>query len=101
MEQGAIALGCFFSNMEQGGYSIGVRMALRIGYSAASVPLCIGYALLCHQEGGLYICLPSESNGPNLLDEPLKDFIVNPADLPSKWVKRLATLGKRVNHDSQ
>jgi hypothetical protein len=34
--------------------------------------------LLCHLEGGLYICLPSESNGPNLLDKPLKDFIVFP-----------------------
>jgi hypothetical protein len=33
---------------------------------------------LCHLEGGLYICLPSESNGPNLLDEPSKDFIVFP-----------------------
>ena len=31
--------------------------------------------------GGSYICLPSESNGPNLLDEPLKGFIVNPTDL--------------------
>ena len=31
---------------------IGVRMACRIEYSAASVPLCIGYASLCHQEGG-------------------------------------------------
>ena len=50
---------------------------------------------------GSYICLPSESNGHNLLDEPLKGFIVNPADLPWKWVKRLATLGERVNHDSQ
>jgi hypothetical protein len=50
---------------------------------------------------GLYIYLPSESSGPNLLDEPLKDFIVNPADLPWKWVKRLATSGKKVNHDSQ
>jgi hypothetical protein len=40
-------------------------------------------------------------SGPNLLDEPLKDFIVNPADLPWKWVKRLATSGERVNHDSQ
>ena len=49
---------------------------------------------------GLYICLPSESNGPNLLDEPLKGFIVNPNDLPWKWVKRLATSGERVNHDS-
>jgi hypothetical protein len=79
----------------------GVRTAWRIGYSAASVLMCIGCALLCHLEGGLYICLPSESNGPNLLDEPLKDFIVNPADLPWKWVKRLATSGERVNHDSQ
>jgi hypothetical protein len=26
---------------------------------------------------------------------------VNPADLPWKWVKRLATSGKKVNHDSQ
>ena len=50
---------------------------------------------------GSYICLPSESNGPNLLDEPLKCFIVNPTDLPQKWVKRLATSGERVNHDSQ
>ena len=31
--------------------------------------------------GGSYIYLPSESNGPNLLDEPLKGFIVNPAPL--------------------
>ena len=39
-------------------------------------------------------------SGPNLLDEPLKDFIVIPADLPRKGVKRLATLGERVNYDS-
>ena len=80
---------------------IGVRMACRIRYSAASVPLSIGCASLCHREGGLYICLPSESNGPNLLDEPLKGFIVNPADLPWLWVKRLITSGEKVNHDSQ
>jgi len=43
--------------------------------------LCIGYVLRA-MEGGLYICLPSESNGPNLLDEPLKGFIVNPAGFP-------------------
>jgi hypothetical protein len=63
-------------------FLFGVRIAWRIGYSAASVLMSIGCVLLCHLEGGLYICLPSESNGPNLLDEPLKDFIVNPADLP-------------------
>ena len=39
-------------------------------------------------------------SGPNLLDEPLKDFIVIPADLPRKRVKKLATSGERVNHDS-
>jgi hypothetical protein len=63
--------------------------------------MCTGCMLLCHLEGGLYIYLPSESNDPNLLDEPLKDFIVNPADLPWKWIKRFATSGERVNHDSQ
>ena len=35
-----------------------------------------------------------------MLDEPLKDFIVIPASLPWKGVKRLATSSKRVNHDS-
>ena len=44
---------------------------------------------------------PHMPSGPNLLDEPLKGFIVNRADLPWKWVKRLATSGERVNHDSQ
>ena len=39
-------------------------------------------------------------SGPNLLDEPLKDFIVIPANLPWKGVKRLTTSGERVNHDS-
>jgi hypothetical protein len=30
---------------------------------------------LCHLKRGSYIYLPSESNGPNLLDELLNDFI--------------------------
>ena len=60
---------------------VGVRVACQIGYSAASVPLSIGCASLYHHDGGLYIYLPSESNSPNLLDEPLKAFIVNPTDL--------------------
>ena len=34
--------------------------------------------------GGFYICLPSEFNGPNLLDKPLKGFIVNLACSPWK-----------------
>jgi len=51
-------------------------------------------------EGGLYIYAPGKPCGPNLLDELLKGFIVNSADLPRKGVKRLATSGERVNHDS-
>ena len=39
---------------------------------------------MCHRKGGLYIYLPSESNGPNLLDDPLKGFIVTPACSPWK-----------------
>ena len=35
-----------------------------------------------------------------MLDELLKCFIVIPADLPWKWVKRLITSGERINHDS-
>ena len=63
---------------------IGVRMAWWIGYSVTSVPMSIGCVSMCHREGGLYIYLPSESNGPNLLDEPLKGFIVTPACSPWK-----------------
>ena len=44
--------------------------------------------------------MPQKLAATNLLDEPLKDFIVNLADLPWKWVKRLGTSGKRVNHGS-
>ena len=40
-------------------------------------------------------------SGPNLLDKPLKGFIVNLADLPRVWVQRLATWGERINHNSQ
>ena len=51
--------------------------------------------------GFLYLLANWKPSGPNLLDKPLKGFIVNPADLPCKQVKRLATSGERVNHDSQ
>ena len=80
---------------------IGVKMACRIGYRTSYTLMCIAVMELCHSTEGSYICLTSESNGPNLLDEPLKGFIVNPADLPWKWVKRLAISRERVNHDSQ
>ena len=51
-------------------------------------------------KGGLYICAPGKPYGPNMLDELLKGFIVIPVDLPRKGVKRLATSGERLNHDS-
>ena len=49
---------------------------------------------------GLYICTFRKPCGPNLLDELLKGLVVILADLPRKGVKRLATSGRRVNHDS-
>ena len=51
------------------------------------------------KRGLLRLLTDWKPSGPNLLDELLKDFIVNPADLP--WVKRLAISGERVNHDSR
>ena len=51
-------------------------------------------------EGGLYIYAQRKPCGPNMLDELLKGFIVIPADLPRKGVKRLANSGERVNHNS-
>ena len=79
---------------------IGVRMACRIGYRIASTLMCIAMMELCHSTGGSYICLPSESNGPNLLDKPLKGFIVNLACSP--W-KCFGSYKPRHmgNHDSQ
>jgi hypothetical protein len=53
----------------------GVRMACHVGCSASPWPSVYRLRLLCHREGGFYICLPSESNGPNLLDELLSGFI--------------------------
>ena len=44
--------------------------------------MCIAVMELCHSTGGFYICLPSKSNGPNLLDESLKGFIVISACSP-------------------
>jgi hypothetical protein len=38
--------------------------------------MCIGCASLCHTKGELYIRRLQKPSGPNLLDEPRKDFIV-------------------------
>jgi hypothetical protein len=78
-----------------------VKEACHVGYRTAPILMCIAAKELCHTKEGSYICLPRKPSGPNLLEKPLKGFIVNPTDLPWKWVKRLATSGKRVNHGSQ
>ena len=49
--------------------------------------------------GSIFLCRGNLA-ATNLLGKPLKGFIVNPTNLPRKGVKRLATSGKRVNHDS-
>ena len=78
------------------GYLYGAR-----GAPTGMISACQVGALVSHYLEESLCLLMGKPNGPNLLDEPLKGFIVNPADLPWKWVKRLATLGERVNHDSQ
>ena len=54
-------------------------MARHIGYSVASVRV-YRLQVMCH-ERGLYICLPSESNGSNLLDETFERLHSEPCRL--------------------
>jgi hypothetical protein len=52
-----------------------VRMASMLGVGQ---PLVYEYSrerIMSFEKGGSYICLPSESNGPKLLDELLNNFI--------------------------
>jgi hypothetical protein len=58
------------------------------------------YIFVSHPLEGSSCLLIGKPSGLHLLDEPLKDFIVNPTDLPWKWVKRLAASDERVNHGS-
>ena len=44
---------------------------------------------------------PHTPSGPNLLDESLERLHNEPCQPSLEVVKRLATSGKRVNHDSQ
>ena len=53
------------------------------------------------ERGFLHLLADWKPSGPNLIDEPLKDFIVNHANLALKWVKRLATSGERAIHGSR
>jgi hypothetical protein len=73
----------------------GAKGACRDGYRIASILMSIAAKDLCHlKEGFLHLLADWKPSGPNLLGEPLKDFIVKLVDLPLKWVKRLATSAK-------
>jgi hypothetical protein len=53
----------------------GIRMTCHVG---CRQPLVYEYSregIVPFEKGVSYICLPSESNGPNLLDELLNGFI--------------------------
>jgi hypothetical protein len=78
---------------------------------ARGAPICIFSAcqegvvwFLCifvsHPLEGSLCLLMGKPSGLHLLDEPLKGFIVNLADLPWKWIKRLAASSERVSHGS-
>ena len=56
---------------------------------------------MCHLEGDSIFSCRGNLATANLLGKPLNGFIVNPANLPGKGVKRLATSGERVNHGSR
>jgi hypothetical protein len=53
----------------------GVRMACHVGCRTVSSLMSIAVKKVRHLKRGSYIYLPSESNGPNLLDELLSGFI--------------------------
>jgi hypothetical protein len=52
-----------------------VRMACRFGYRTASSHMRLAGKECAIWKGGSYIYLPRQSNGPDLLDELLNDFI--------------------------
>jgi hypothetical protein len=64
----------------------------RVGCSVASVPMCIGCVSLCYSKRELYICRPQKPSGSNLLDEPLKDFIVIPGYCHTRFLKNKTRL---------
>jgi hypothetical protein len=72
----------------------GVRMACHVGCRTTSSLMSIAVKEVCHLKGGSYICLPSECNGPNLLDKLLNGFI---------WSLMFWALQTHAfrNHDSQ
>jgi hypothetical protein len=73
----------------------------RVGCSAASVLKCIACVECAFSEGSSTFAGHRNLVAIDLLGKPLKSFIVNPADLPGKGVKRLATSDERLNHGSR
>jgi hypothetical protein len=54
---------------------IDVRMTCHVGCRIVFSLMSIAVKEVCHLKMGSYICLPSESNNPNLLDELSNYFI--------------------------
>ena len=52
------------------------------GAPMGMISACQVGALVSHSLEGSLCLLMGKPSGPNLLDEPLNGFIVNPADLP-------------------
>ena len=88
----------YYFDITDSKHLVDLKARFRVGYSAASARQCMGCASLCLSEGEPYIRRSQKPSGPNLLDEPLKGFIVTlPAHLgsvlgvinPGIWVSRL------------
>ena len=64
----------------------GAKGACRDWYRIASTLMCIAVKELWHSTRGfLYLLANWKPSGPNLLDKPLKDFIVYPVCSPRKY----------------
>ena len=66
----------YYFDITDSKHLVDLKARFRVGYSAASARQCMGCASLCLSEGEPYIRRSQKPSGPNLLDEPLKGFIV-------------------------
>ena len=65
-----------------GSNNMDIVRPLSVSVYVACLSVCRLRVIVPVSEGELYIRRPQKPSGPNLLDEPLKGFIVYPADLP-------------------
>ena len=65
-----------------GSNNMDIVRPLSVSVYVACLSVCRLRVIVPVSEGELYIRRPQKASGPNLLEEPLKGFIVNPADIP-------------------